>query len=133
MALPKTPQNRQVQLYVVQLAHNKQNPCSPNVGGLLPPPFCSSLHHCIALVYAKTQGPNAHLAPVLEFLLDFQCKNSLNEVTCLQLFRNLSILTCTIDFFGCSIKKLPVKSISRFPLSRFYLKLFKIFNVFNYF
>ena len=66
--------------------------------------ICSSFHHHIALVCAKTQGPNAYLAFVLEFLLDFQHKNGLNEVTCLQLFRNFWILTCTIDFFGCSIK-----------------------------
>ena len=87
-----------------QLAHNKQNSCSRNVGGLLPPPFCSSFHHYIGLVYAKTQGPNAHLAPVLDFFFNFQRKNGLRKRTCLQLFLNLWILTCKIDFFECSIK-----------------------------
>ena len=87
-----------------KLAYNMRTTCRHNMANLLAQLFSRGFHHHIALVCAKTQGPNAHLAPVLEFLLDFQCKNSLNEVTCLQLFRNLSILTCTIDFFGCSIK-----------------------------
>ena len=86
------------------LAHNMRTTCRHNMASFPAQPFCSSFYHHIALVCAKTQGPNAHLAPVLEFLLDFQCKNSLNEVTCLQWKRNLWILTCTIDFFGCSTK-----------------------------
>ena len=88
-----------------KLAHNMRTTCRHNMANLLAQLFSRSFHHHIALVCAKTQGPNAHLAPVLEFLLDFHCKNGLNEVTCLQLLRNLWILACTIDFFGCSIKK----------------------------
>ena len=87
-----------------KLAHNMRRTCRHNMASFPAQLFCSSFHHHIARVCAKTQGPNAHLAPVLEFLLDFQCKNSLNEVTCLQWKRNLWILTCTIDFFGCSTK-----------------------------
>ena len=59
------------------------------MGNLLAQLFSRGFHHHIARVCAKTQGPNAHLAPVLEFLLDFQRKNTLNEATCLQLLRNL--------------------------------------------
>ena len=72
-----------------QLAHNKQNPCSRNVGGLLPPPFCSSFHHCIGLVYAKTQRSNAHLDPVLDFFFNFQRKNGLT---------NAHVCNCSVTF-----------------------------------
>ena len=87
-----------------KLAHNMRTTCRHNMGNLLAQLFSRGFHHHIARVCAKTQGPNAHLAPVLEFFLDFQRKNSLKESTCLQLFRNLWILTSKIDFFGCSIK-----------------------------
>ena len=87
-----------------KLAHNMRTTCKHKMASLLAQPFGRGFHHHNALVCAKTQSPNAYLAFVLEFLLDFQHKNGLNEVTCLQLFRNFWILTCTIDFFGCSIK-----------------------------
>ena len=87
-----------------KLAHNMRTTCKHNMASLLAQLFGRGFHHHNALVCAKTQSPNAYLAFVLEFLLDFQHKNGLNEVTCLQLFRNFWILTCTIDFFGCSIK-----------------------------
>ena len=50
--------------------------------------FGSSFHHHIVLVCAKTQGLNTQLAAVLDFFLDFQRKNDLDESTCLQLLRN---------------------------------------------
>ena len=114
------------------MAHNMRTTCRHNMASFPAQPFCSSFYHHIALVCAKTQGPNAHLAPVLEFLLDFQRKNGLNEVTCVQLFRNFWILTCTIDFFGCSIKNCLYKTVLKFLLSYFYLELFNILTGLNH-
>ena len=86
-----------------KLAHNMRTTCRHNMASFPAQLFCSSFHHHIAFVCAKTQGLNAHFAPVLGFFLDFQRKNGLDESTCLQLPRNFWILTCAIDFFGCSI------------------------------
>ena len=41
--------------------------------------FCSNFHHHIALVYAKTQGPNTYPAPVVDFFLDFERKKTLED------------------------------------------------------
>ena len=87
-----------------KLAHNMRRTCRHNMASFPAQLFCSSFHHHIALVCAKTQGLNAHLVAVLDFFLDFQRKNGFNASTCLQLFRNFWILTWKIDFFGCSIK-----------------------------
>ena len=87
-----------------KLAHNMRTTCRHNMASFPAQLFCSSFHHHIARVCAKTQGPNAHLAPVLDFFLDFQRKNGLKGGTCLQLLHNFWVLICKIDFFECSMK-----------------------------
>ena len=53
--------------------------CRHNMANLLAQLFGRGFHHHIALVCAKTQGPNAHLALVLDFFLGFSAQKWLER------------------------------------------------------
>ena len=92
-----------------KLAHNMHTTCRHNMASFPAQLFCSSFYHHIALVCAKTQGPNAHLALVLDFFLGFSAQKWLERGHMSAIAPQILSFDLYNWFFWMQHKKLPVE------------------------
>ena len=105
------------------LAHNKRKTHRRKVESFFAPLFCECAWWHIAPLCIKTQGPNAHLAPVLEILWHFLHKTA---------WIKSHVCSCAANFEFWLVKLIFLDAASKIACRKLHSDFLYLFSILSY-